>query len=179
MRLAVVGDDAKPVTKESARQDVGEKGKSVGTEKSQSGQAVHHRHLAFCCLRSGAVWSVAHGRETISNHSSCMFGCGWTTGLPLLLSRSEWGSHTTLPSKRASAFSLGGSALGMRTGNCTDLFGRHGSVSIPHSDSPSVARGSYMAPCLAFLGSTPRELDKWKALAGDWWEFTGSVQQDS
>ena len=37
----------------------GRKVKVLARKKSQSSQALYHRHLAIHCLRSGAVWSVA------------------------------------------------------------------------------------------------------------------------
>ena len=117
--------------------------------------------------RIGAAWLVAHGYESSSKHSSCMFGCGWTSGLPRHCCRDRNGTATQpCHPRRASAFSLGGSVVRMRTGSCTNFFGRHGSVSIAHSDSPSVAGGLYadgsmssVVVTLMDLGWTPREPD--------------------
>ena len=55
--------------------------------------------------------------------------------------------NPSIHSKHVSAFSPGGSAFGMRAGNCINLFGRHGSASTPHSDSPGVDGGLFEAPC--------------------------------
>ena len=79
MRPAEAGDDARSVPR---GQTSGKKSK-CWQRKSQSGQAPHHWLLAFNYLRSGAVCVVCllHRFETHSKQNSCMFGCGWTSGL--------------------------------------------------------------------------------------------------
>ena len=146
MRLAKTGDDTRPVTEDSALQDVREERENCWHGKNRKVVKLYTPDIgpSIACGVEEYGLSPTDLKQFRNTAAACS---AWVEIrlAPSLLLKSEWDSNTILPSQRASAFSLGGSACGMRTGSCTNLFRRHGIVSLPHSESPSVAGGLYTA----------------------------------